>query len=174
MAESRRRGPLRGVAAALAVTLGLAVAPGRAAADTISAESVLIDQSTLVINQQSNAYAFTAPGPGTLSVDLGDLTWPTALQSLSFSVDSAQQVLGWVSSAGNLTLQVAKGGTYYADVTGQAGGLLDLGLYSLQVEFCPATPVPLPAAIVLMLCGLGALAGVGLVRMRNESVTYAA
>jgi hypothetical protein len=172
MAERRRR-LLLGAATGAGLALALGAAPARVVADTLSPD-VLLTQSTLVINQQSDVYDFTVPGPGTLTLQLDDLTWPDPLSSLMFSLDSAQSVLGWVASAGELTLSMAHGGSYFVDVTGVAGGALDLGLYSLQVDFYPqGTPVPLPAAWVLMLCGLGVLGGARLVRMRNESFMYA-
>ena len=146
--------------AAAAVGLALALAaPGRAVADTL-APDVLVSQSTLVINQQSNVYDLTAPGPGTLTVQLDDLTWPDPLSSLNFSLDSPRSVLGWIASAGELTLSIANGGSYYVDVTGNASGGLDLGLYSLQVDFYPhGETVPLPGALLLLLSGLGMLGG---------------
>jgi hypothetical protein len=157
MAERRRL--LLGAATGAGVALAFGAAPARVMADTLSPD-VLLSQSTLVINQQSDVYDFTAPGPGTLTVQLEDLTWPDPLSSLMFSLDSARSVLGWVASAGELTLSMAHGGSYFVDVTGVAGGALDLGLYSLQVDW---TPVPLPAALVLMLSGLGILGGARLV-----------
>jgi hypothetical protein len=171
MAEAAGRGLLPGAAMAGAA-LALVAVPGRAAAETLSTE-VLLSQSTMVINQQSNVYDLTAPGPGTLSVQLEDVAWPNPLSSLTFSLDSASSVLGWVASDGELSLSIARGGSYYVDVSGQAGGALDLGLYSLQVDFCPQNEVPLPAALGLMLCGLGILGGARLAWMRNESFMYA-
>jgi hypothetical protein len=176
---ARRALPLA-VAAALGPLLGLALVPGRAAAESIAPE-MLLQQSTLVINQQSNSYSINAPGPGTLIVQLSDVAWPTLLQSLNLSVDSPTQVLGSLAVTGGLDLTLASGGTYYTDVTGQAGTQLDIGVYSLEVQFLPqgATAVPLPAGLVLLLGGLAVLGGVQLVRMRsqcmrNESFTYTA
>jgi hypothetical protein len=158
---------------AAGLALGLA-GPQLAHADSVPA-AVLLQQSTLVINQQSNVYAFTAPGPGTLTIDLTDVPWLAQLSSLSFSVDSSQSVLGTMSGAGQLTVTLSQAGTYYADVTGQAGGPLDLGVYSLQVGFQPqVAPVPLPGAILLTLCGLAILGCLQLAWTRNERFTYVA
>lgn len=165
-----------GGAAALGAVLGAAALPSPASADTITAEN-LLQQSTLVINQQSNVYAVTAPGAGTLTVQLEDILWPTALQSLSASIDSPGNVLGSLSASGYLSLNIPSEGTYYADVTSQAGALLDIGVYSLQINFYPqGTPVPLPAALGLLLSGLVMLGGARFVwrRMRNESFMCAA
>jgi hypothetical protein len=51
------------------------------------------------------------------------------------------------------------GGLVYAQWFGTAQGPLDMGLYSLNVQFTPsgALPVPLPASLALLLSGLGVL-----------------
>ncbi len=178
MPPGRRTLPLA-VAAALGPLLGLALVPGRAAAESIAPE-MLLQQSTLVINQQSNSYAVTAPGPGTLMVQLSDVEWPTLLQSLNLSVDSPTQVLGSLAVTGGLDLTLASGGTYYADVTGQASAPLDVGVYSLEVQFLPqgATAVALPASLILLLSGIATLGAFRIASpragTRNESVTCAA
>jgi hypothetical protein len=163
VASKARRNLQVGGAVALGLLLGSAAIPRPAAAGNITSEA-LLQQSTLVVNQQSNVYAFTAPGPGTLTVFLDDIAWPTQLESLTASIDAPGVVLGSMSTGGYLPVQVANAGTYYADVTGLAGGPLDIGVYSLQVDwYAENTPVPLPEALGLLLGGLVMLCAAALV-----------
>jgi len=170
--HARRELPLA-VAAALGVGVVGAALPRPAAADLVTADA-LVQQSTMVINQQTNVYSFTAPGPGTLYVALQDIVWPTALTSLNMSLTTDSSVLGTMNVAGEIDLTLSAGGKYYVDVGGKAGGPLDIGLYSLQVNFVPQGAVPLPGTVALL---LGSLLGLGGARwwwMRNESFMYAA
>jgi hypothetical protein len=139
----------------------------------VTAQS-LLQQSTMVIDQQSNVYSFTAPGPGMAYVVLSDVLWPTLLTSLNMSVTTPGSVLGTLNVDGELDLTLSKGGTYYIDVAGKAGGALDVGLYSLQVNFVPQGAVPLPGSAALLLGGLLALGGARRWWMRNESFMYGA
>lgn len=131
------------------------------------AATVLLSDTTLITGSESAVFSFDAPGPGTVSVQLTNLDWPQALSSLSLAATSANQVL-WSSPSSQAALvgtqdpffQVAKGGTYFADVMATAGGALDLGVYSLSITFTPAgAPVPLPASGGLLLVGILVLIG---------------
>jgi hypothetical protein len=165
------------VALAVASALGLGLAAGAlpqpAAADMVTAENLLA-QSTLVINQQANVYSFSAPGPGTIYVSLQDVLWPTPLASLGMSLNSTNGVLGTMNVEGEMDLVLSKGGAYYVDVSGKAGGSLDVGLYSLQVTFVPQGAVPLPGTLALVLGSMLALGGARWWWMRNESFMYTA
>jgi hypothetical protein len=169
--SAQRAAPLAGMAA-LGLGLTDAALPTPAAADMVSADA-LVQQSTLVIDQQSNVYSFTAPGAGTLYVALQDIVWPAPLSSLGMSVNSASGVLGTMNVAGEIDLTLASGGTYYLDVSGKAGGALDVGLYSVSVNFVPQGAVPLPGTLGLVLGGLLALGAARWWWMRNESFMYA-
>jgi hypothetical protein len=119
------------------------------------ADTVLINETTLVSGTNSSVEAFTIPTAGTVTVQLSNIAWPQALDSLSFVASSASSVLTAWQGSGTETFQVSAPGTYYAHVTGTAGGLLDLGLYSLTVSFRSAVaPVPLPSSQVLLLGAL--------------------
>jgi hypothetical protein len=168
--SARRALPLAGLAG-LGLGLINAVLPRPAVAEMVTADA-LVQQSTLVIDQQSNVYSFNAPGAGTLYVTLQDIVWPAPLSSLDMSLNSPSGVLGTMNVAGEIDLTVAAGGTYYVDVSGKAGGPLDVGVYSVSVNFVPQGAVPLPGTLALVLGGLLALGAARWWWMRNESFMY--
>jgi hypothetical protein len=131
------------------------------------ADTVLINETTLVSGTNSSVEAFTVPTAGTITVQLSNIAWPQALDSLSFVASSASNVLSAWQGAGTESFNVAAG-TYYAHVTGTAGGLLDLGLYSLTVSFRSAVaPVPLPSSQALLLWALVMSLGLGWLQGRR-------
>ena len=133
--------------------------------DAARAETVLVDTSTLVSSTQTYVFPFTVTGPGTVEVILTDLAWTEQFNALALAITTANDILQQLSQAGALTFKVGNAGQYYALVTGAAGGLIKLGLFGLHVRYHPPTPtVPLPAAALLLLSGLGALGGAGLRR----------
>jgi hypothetical protein len=145
--------------------------------DSARAETVLVDSSTLVSSTQSYVFPFTVTGPGTVEVILTDLVWTEQFNALALAITTATDILQQLSQAGALTFTVGAAGQYYALVTGKAGGLIKLGLFGLHVRYHPPTPtVPLPAAALLLLSGLGALGGAGLRRRaaRREASSIAA
>ena len=170
-------------AGALAVTalalIGIA-GPQRARADSLTASSPLL-QTTLVFSQQTNLYSFQTDGAGTLDISLKDWGFPVQLQQLTASILSDDQVLGSWSSAtagGNwqFDVPISGGGLFDALVGAQAGTFdgLQFGAYSMTISFVPASPVPLPPALDLLLGGMGLLGAVTLVerlsRRRNRDV----
>ncbi len=148
-----------GLVAPLVLT-GFAVTPNA------WADSILLAQTTLVSGLESTDDSFTVPTAGTVKVTLSNLDWPTQLTSLSFSATSANQVLAsWNGTGTDLTSNTSTfnvgAGTYFAHIMANAGGALNLGLYSLMMTFTPnATPtVPLPASGWMLLTGMFVLAG---------------
>lgn len=145
----RRHLPKLAALAAL-VALGLGLGATSANADTI-----LIEQSGLMSGTQTIVTPLAVSGAGTLRVTLTDLGWPAQLTSLSFALTDATSVIGRMSAAGTQTFRVGGAANLFAHVYGATTGPLDLGLYSLRVQF---TPVPLPSAAVLLLAGVGLFA----------------
>lgn len=129
------------------------------------ADNILLAQTTLVTGTVSTVDSFTATSAGTVTVNLQSLNWPTSLNALSFSATSANQVLASWSGTG-LASDVATfdvtAGTYFTHIIATAGGVLDMGLYSMMLTFSPSgspPPVPLPASGWMLLTGVFVLAG---------------
>jgi hypothetical protein len=129
------------------------------------ADSVLVAQSTLVNGSEATSDSFVTSGAGTVTVTLQNTGWASPLTALSFSANSATQVLAAFNAVG-LTSDTAQfhvdaAGTYFANIMATAGGDMGLGLYSLRMTFSPSAPaVPLPSTGWLLLTGLFALVGV--------------
>jgi len=129
------------------------------------ADQILVAQTNMISGTVSTVDSFSAPGTGTMTIELSNIPWPTTLSSLSFFAGTASQVLASGSLSSSTGPQLTESfqvtpGTYFAHVTGTApSGPLDLGLYSMQVSFAPA--VPLPAAAWLLAGGLLVLGAVG-------------
>jgi hypothetical protein len=129
------------------------------------ADTLLIQQSTLVNGSESTSDSFATSGAGTVTVVLTDTGWSSPLKALSFSANSATQTLASFNAVGLTTdtaqFHIDSAGTYFANIMATAGGAMGLGLYSLKLSFSPSAPsVPLPSAGWLLLTGLFALAGV--------------
>lgn len=138
---------------ALGLLLALCFGAGQA-----SASMLLFEQSGLLTGSQTVVRPIDLPGAGTLQITLTDLAWPTRLESLSFALSNAAQVLTVMNAPGTQTFfATGSPGQLFAHVHGSGAGPLDAGLFSLRVEF---TPVPLPTAAVLLLTGLGLVAAV--------------
>jgi hypothetical protein len=122
-----------------------------------SAETVLVNDTSLVTGTQSSVFSFQTPGAGTVVAQVTNVDWPQALSSLSFVAGSAGKIMSsWSDpssqASATLSFDVSGPGMYFADIIATAGGSLDLGVYSLYIKFVPATsPVPLPSAGWLLL-----------------------
>jgi hypothetical protein len=97
--------------------------------------------------------ALSLPGAGTLSIDLKDIGWTEALDSLSFLITDLDNVWQRLDGAGNLLVNVSGPTQMFAAVFARSQDG-EVGLYNLQATF---SPVPLPAAGWLLLSALGAL-----------------
>lgn len=97
---------------------------------------------------------FEVSGAGTVSVTLTDLGWPAQFSTLSFAALSSTTVLTQLSTPGSLTFELTGAGKYFAAVYGVADPAFGVGIYSLNLSYAP---VPLPAAPLLLISGLGLL-----------------
>jgi hypothetical protein len=143
-----------------------------AGAASVDPATTLLSDSTLVTGPQlqANSFTFSTPSAGTLDVTLQDVGWPAVLASLTASIYTSTGALGTLDTSGQLIFAVSGPMRLSAFVNSQAQGLLDMGLFSLDVTFAPAeVPVPLPGAGVLFLGGIGLFVGFGFRRHRRGS-----
>lgn len=139
--------------ALMLVFFGATALEGQAHAGQILAETGVF------VGDTAAEYSLNISSAGSLSMNLMDYAWPSPLSGLTLEITSATQVLGQMSGAGLQTLSITAPGTYYAYVTGDATGPLDVGAYGLTANFqaLGQTPVPLPASISLLLGGIAAM-----------------
>lgn len=123
--------------------------------DASPVTQVYYDSVGFLQGQQAFSDSFDISGPGTLTVTLTNLVWPEQLADLDLVMSTDGGMLGPEMGAGSQTFNV-KGGRYYANWFGNAQGPLNVGVYGLEIEFCPSgtVPVPLPTSISLFLSGL--------------------
>jgi hypothetical protein len=120
------------------------------------AEQLLVS-TPLVVGSLASDTAFSVSGAGTVTVILSDLGWPDKLANLTFAATTPSAVLANMTGTGEISFQVSGAGIYNAVVGAVASpGFLDLGWYSMTIDFAPA--VPLPASGLLLGSALGALA----------------
>jgi hypothetical protein len=128
------------------------------------ADQVLYDGVGFLQGTQSFTDTFTLSSPGNLTVSLANIGWPQQLSSLTLLLTSASgAVLGQETVPGNSVFSVdsqvfnAPAGNVTAQWFGTAQGSLNTGVYGLEIQFQPGSPVPLPTSIALLLSGLGFL-----------------
>jgi hypothetical protein len=161
------------IAIAAALLLGaLGQLPQSATAEMLSADSdreagaaygssieseTLYAASTFVRASALTYTTLQVDAAGTLFVELADLAWSQAFESLTFTLAGATGVLGEISGPGLMSFDVGGPATFFAGVHADAAGLKDTGLYHLDISFVRSV-VPLPAAGWLLFSGLGGLA----------------
>jgi hypothetical protein len=121
------------------------------------ADTVLYDGATFVQGSESFVQSFNISTPGTISISLTQIPWLDSISNLTGFLTTASGVIGKTFD-GTETINVSPG-TVYAHWFGEAQGGYDLGVLGVQIMFQPATAVPLPASLFLLLSGLGILLG---------------
>ena len=125
------------------------------------ASEILYDGVGFMQGTQSFTDSFSLSSPGTLTVTLSNVAWPTRLASLDMLVSTPGGALGpeldATTSNATATYNVTSGNVV-AQWFGTAQGSFNAGVYALEIQFTPSgNPVPLPTSIALFLSGIGLL-----------------
>jgi hypothetical protein len=124
------------------------------------ASEILYEGVGFLQGTQSFTDSFSLSSPGSLTVTLSNVAWPTQLASLDMLVSQPSGALGpeldATSSTATATYNVTSGNVV-AQWFGSAQGAMNAGVYALEIQFSPANTVPLPTSIAVFLSGLGLL-----------------
>ena len=123
------------------------------------ASQVMYDGVGFIFGQQTVTDSFSVSGPGTLTVTLQDMSFPSPLANLDLVVSTPQGLLGPEAGAGTTSYKLSGAEQVYVQALATAEGPLDAGVYGLDVMWKPSiAPVPLPASLALLASGLMLLA----------------
>lgn len=117
-----------------------------------------INTTQLVWGTSLSVSALSAASAGQVSIRLTDIGWPEALQSISLLVTDLNGLWTKIdggTGANGLVFDLNGPAKLFVAVFAQSESKYVPGLYNLQAQFAP---VPLPAAVWLLLSGLGGLA----------------
>jgi len=117
--------------------------------------TTLYDGNTIFTGVSFTRMEFNVPAAGHLEVTLKDMEFPALAGALSFALVEGGTVLGLVNGTGSFSMELDGPRTLFGYVYGVGAPLVSTASYYLNVTHQYAAPVPLPAAIWLLLGGLG-------------------
>jgi hypothetical protein len=121
----------------------------------------LYSGSTLFTGVSLSQFEVNIPGAGQLSIHLEDLDFPSAAGALSFALVDQGEVVGLLNGTGDLIVPIGGAATMYAFVYAVAAPGVNIASYYLDVSHEFEQPVPLPAALWLLLSGAGFVGWLG-------------
>jgi hypothetical protein len=118
---------------------------------------VLADSVGFIRGTQIFTDTFDISTSGVLTVTLSAIPWLDTLQDLNCFLTSPSGGVLPGTFNGNVESIKVRPGDISVNWYGTAAGTFGVGVYGLQVNLQPTTPVPTPASLPLLLSGLGTL-----------------
>ncbi len=115
----------------------------------------LYDGNTIFSGVSFTRMQFDVPTAGHLEITLKDMEFPALAGALSFALIEGGTVLGLVNGTGSFSMDLDGPRTLFGYVYAVGAPSISTASYYLNVTHQYAAPVPLPAAIWLLLGGLG-------------------
>jgi hypothetical protein len=119
------------------------------------ASQTLYDGTTIFTGVSFTRMEFNVPAAGHLEITLRDMEFPALAGALSFALVEGGTILGLVNGTGSFSMDLDGPRTLFGYVYGVGAPLVSTASYYLNVTHTYAAPIPLPAAIWLLLGGLG-------------------
>jgi hypothetical protein len=120
--------------------------------------SIVFETTGWITGSEGLTFNFTADqSPYTYQATLADLSEDPyfGFVFLFLTVSSSTNILGSILGPGSFTFPVEEGRLYFANVFGTGGGIVDAGLFGLEIA-----TVPIPGAIWLLGSGLIGIVGI--------------
>jgi hypothetical protein len=120
--------------------------------------TTLYDGNSLITGVSFTRMQFSVPSAGHLDISLQDMSFPALAGALSFAIVNEGTVLGVVNGSGKFSLEVDGPRTLFGYIYGVGAPVISTASYYLNVTHtgdANPSPVPLPAAVWMLISGLG-------------------
>jgi hypothetical protein len=124
----------------------------------VQGTTTLYEASTIFTGVSLTTVEFAVPMAGFLDVTLRDMEFPALAGALSFALVQQGSVIGLINGSGRLDLDIEGPQTLFGYVYGVGAPGISTASYFLNISYAP---IPLPAAVWMLLSGLALTGWVG-------------